>query len=55
MPRTPKITATKILSQRLGLRPTLPTPTKAVQMKRTVPLSLPGSHAALLQKLYGGK
>lgn len=47
------VTPTKILSAKLGLTPTVSKPTKAVQLKhRAVPLPMPGSHAALLRRLF---
>jgi hypothetical protein len=57
MPTIPKPAAiTKLLSAKLGLTPTVSKPTNAIRLKhRAVPMPAPGSHAALLRKLYGGK
>jgi hypothetical protein len=44
---------TKILSAALGLTPTMSKPSRAVQLKHhAVKMAPPGSHAALLRRLY---
>lgn len=56
MANTVNAAVTKFLSAKLGLTPTISRPSKAIVLKhRAVPLPMPGSHAALLRKLYGGK
>lgn len=46
--------ATKILSAKLG-KPTISKPTQAIHLSKAAPLPMPGSHAALLRRLFGGR
>ena len=48
--------ATDILSAKLaGMSPTLSKPSRLIQLPKAAPLPMPGSHAGLLRRLFGGK
>jgi hypothetical protein len=51
----PKKTLVKVLSAKLGLAPTLNEPSRGAALKHRNMVANPGSHAALLRRLAGGK
>lgn len=44
-----------MLSAKLGLSAALGKPSNAIPLRAGVSLPMPGAHAALLHRLYGGK
>ncbi len=48
--------STKILTEKLtGLSPKIGKPTRAIHVHKAAPLPMPGSHKALVRRLFGGK
>jgi hypothetical protein len=54
MATEPTTGATKILSAKLG-KPTISKPSRSIPLRKAAPLPMPGSHAALRRRLFGGK
>jgi hypothetical protein len=52
---TPKKTLVKVLSAKLGLAPAINEPSRGAALKHRNMVANPGSHAALLRRLAGGK
>ena len=55
-PKSPALNITKHLSSKLGLAPHISKVSRGAVIKhKAIPFAMPGSQAALLRRLFGGK